>query len=76
MQGIPRAIPAADGTSQVLKDLRIVLVPTTSEILWGVISGDILEHGVAEADQQHRLPDEHRLPADREDHGHPLQADL
>ena len=34
------------------------------------------EHGLAEADQQHRLPDEHWLPADRGDHGHPLQADL
>ena len=27
----------------MLKDLRSVLVPTTSEILWGVINGDILQ---------------------------------
>ena len=33
----------SDGTTQVLKDLRSVLVPTTSEILWGVINGDILQ---------------------------------
>ena len=33
----------SDGTNQVLKDLRSVLVPTTSEILWGVINGDILQ---------------------------------
>lgn len=31
------------------------------------------EHGLAEADQQHRLPDEHWLPADRGDHGHPFK---
>ena len=33
----------SDETTQVLKDLRSVLVPTTSEILWGVINGDILQ---------------------------------
>ena len=33
----------SDGTTQVLDDLRSVLVPTTSEILWGVINGDILQ---------------------------------
>ena len=33
----------SDGTTQVLKNLRSVLVPTTSEILWGVINGDILQ---------------------------------
>ena len=32
----------SDGTTQVLKDLRSVLVPTTSEILWGVIDGSLL----------------------------------
>ena len=30
-------------TTTVLDDLRSVLVPTTSEILWGVINGDILQ---------------------------------
>ena len=29
-------------TNRVLDDLRSVLVPTTSEILWGVINGDLL----------------------------------
>ena len=30
-------------TTTVVDDLRSVLVPTTSEILWGVINGDILQ---------------------------------
>ena len=33
----------SDAATGVLKDLRSVLVPTTSEILWGVINGDILQ---------------------------------
>lgn len=31
-----------EGTSDVVDDLRDILVPTTSEILWGVLNGDIL----------------------------------
>ena len=33
----------SDAATELLKDLRSVLVPTTSEILWGVINGDILQ---------------------------------
>ena len=31
-----------DSTTTVVDDLRSVLVPTTSEILWGVIDGSLL----------------------------------
>ncbi len=33
---------SSDDQSQIISDLSDVLVPTTSEVLWGIINGDIL----------------------------------
>ena len=35
-------VKSDDSQEQIVADLRDVLVPTTSEVLWGVINGDIL----------------------------------
>jgi len=35
-------VKSDDSQEQIISDLRDVLVPTTSEVLWGVINGDIL----------------------------------
>ena len=54
-------------TTTVTDDLRSILVPTTSEILWGVINGE------EPPDQQHRLAAERGLQADRFHCGRTLQ---
>ncbi len=51
-----------------------LLVPTTSEILWGVDLRRYPEHGLAEDHQQHGLPAEHWSPADGRITGHPMST--
>ena len=53
--------------------LSNLLVPTTSEILWGIVSGDILSTAWQKLTSNTGSPDEHWLPADRGDHGHPFK---
>ena len=63
-------------TDAVVSEVKSIMVPTTTEILWGVISGDMPQHRVGTPDQQHRRTSGPRLPADRQDHRHALQPDI